>query len=76
MHGSGVCAQHGVEVVLKPPNLEHLHAWDGCLISSTSRLLLPVDTCVLARFPAAFVDPWADSAMRGHRLSFALLLVS
>lgn len=42
----GVCAQHNVEVVFEPPNLRDLHCWDGCLISSTSRLLLPIDTCV------------------------------
>lgn len=30
-------------VVLEPPRLADLHRWEGCFISSTSRLLLPVD---------------------------------
>ena len=30
-------------VVLEPPRLSDLPRWEGCMISSTSRLLLPVD---------------------------------
>ena len=38
-----VCAREGVPVVLQPPKLADAGRWEGCLISSTSRLLLPVD---------------------------------
>ena len=30
-------------VVLEPPRLADIDRWEGCFISSTSRLLLPVD---------------------------------
>lgn len=36
-------AMPGGAVVLEPPRLADLEAWDGCFITSTSRLLLPVD---------------------------------
>jgi branched-subunit amino acid aminotransferase/4-amino-4-deoxychorismate lyase len=38
-----VCAREGIPVVLSPPMLASAAAWEGALISSTSRLLLPVD---------------------------------
>lgn len=38
-----VCEREGVPVVLKAPLLSDIASWDGALISSTSRLLLPVD---------------------------------
>lgn len=38
-----VAEQLGVPVVLEPPRLEELDAWDGAFVSSTSRLLLPID---------------------------------
>ncbi|MER0387601.1 aminotransferase class IV, partial [Vibrio vulnificus] len=38
-----VAAREGIPVVLEPPRLADLHRWEGCFISSTSRLLLPVD---------------------------------
>eukprot|EP00271_Cylindrocystis_brebissonii_P022477 TRINITY_DN8669_c0_g1_i1.p1 TRINITY_DN8669_c0_g1~~TRINITY_DN8669_c0_g1_i1.p1 ORF type:complete len:121 (+),score=40.19 TRINITY_DN8669_c0_g1_i1:382-744(+) len=33
----------GVEVVLEAPNVRDIGAWEGVFISSTSRLVLPVD---------------------------------
>lgn len=30
-------------MVLQPPRLQDLPRWEGCFITSTSRLLLPVD---------------------------------
>lgn len=33
----------GVPVVLKPPHISDVEAWEGAFVSSTSRLLLPVD---------------------------------
>eukprot|EP00898_Chlorokybus_atmophyticus_P008313 jgi/Chlat1/8483/Chrsp80S07930 len=38
-----VCKREGIPLVLKAPNIGDLHAWEGALISSTSRVLLPVD---------------------------------
>ena len=38
-----VCARERIPVVLEPPDLKDVAKWEGCLISSTSRLLLPVD---------------------------------
>ena len=44
-----VCAREGVPVVLSPPKLADASKWEGCLISSTSRLLLPVDELYVPR---------------------------
>ena len=38
-----VCQSNSIPVVLSPPRLADLTSWEGCLISSTSRLALPVD---------------------------------
>jgi len=38
-----VCEREGIPVVLEPPDLDNVADWDGCLISSTSRLMLPID---------------------------------
>ena len=38
-----VCERESIPVVLEPPDLKDIERWEGCLISSTSRLLLPVD---------------------------------
>jgi len=38
-----VCRNHGIPVVLRPPNLSTMDGWEGALISSTSRLALPID---------------------------------
>jgi len=38
-----VCEREGTPVVLSPPRLVDAGRWEGALISSTSRLLLPVD---------------------------------
>jgi len=37
-----VCEREGIPVVLSPPQLATIDTWEGALISSTSRLLLPV----------------------------------
>ncbi|GAB5036388.1 thioredoxin-like protein [Nannochloropsis oceanica] len=39
-----ICAVHDVPVILDPPpNIEDLRNWEGALLSSTSRLALPID---------------------------------
>ncbi|KAF1320216.1 Thioredoxin-like protein, partial [Globisporangium splendens] len=35
-----VCQEHGIPVVLTPPSLDDIGEWEGCFISSTSRLVL------------------------------------
>jgi hypothetical protein len=35
-----VCEELGIPVVLEPPTLDTVNAWEGCFISSTSRLVL------------------------------------
>ncbi|CAM9714965.1 unnamed protein product [Phaeothamnion confervicola] len=42
-----VCAAHGIPVSLTPPNVRDVSRWEGALISSTSRLALPVDEVLL-----------------------------
>jgi branched-subunit amino acid aminotransferase/4-amino-4-deoxychorismate lyase len=38
-----VCAEEGIPVDETPPRLSDLGSWQGALISSTSRLALPID---------------------------------
>ena len=40
---AGTCEIEGIPVVLTPPQLADAARWEGAMISSTSRLLLPVD---------------------------------
>ena len=44
-----VCERDGIPVVLEPPRLEDAHKWEGAFISSTSRLLLPIDELYVPR---------------------------
>ena len=37
------CKREGIPVVLQPPNAADVADWDGAFVSSTSRLVLPVD---------------------------------
>lgn len=37
-----VCRNNGIPVVEKPPRLQDIDSWEGCIVSSTSRLSLPV----------------------------------
>ena len=38
-----VCEREGIPLVLEPPSLASVAEWEGALVSSTSRLLLPID---------------------------------
>jgi len=38
-----VCEREGIPVVLSAPSLEGAGGWEGAMLSSTSRLLLPID---------------------------------
>eukprot|EP00877_Chromochloris_zofingiensis_P005400 jgi/Chrzof1/14861/Cz09g18230.t1 len=38
-----VCLEQGIPVVLQPPCIHDIDHWQGAFISSTSRLMLPVD---------------------------------
>ena len=44
-----ICEREGILVVSTPPNVRDMDAWEGAAVSSTSRLLLPVDEIALAR---------------------------
>ena len=44
-----VCAREGIPVVLEPPKLQDAPRWQGALISSTSRLMLPIDKLFVPR---------------------------
>ncbi|KAI3436073.1 hypothetical protein D9Q98_002131 [Chlorella vulgaris] len=52
-----VARREGIPVVLQPPRLADLERWQGCFISSTSRLLLPVDEAGV--FPQGGHEPGA-----------------
>ena len=68
-----VCEREGIPVVRTPPTLASIDSWDGALISSTSRLALPVDE--LYTPPAS--EPSTQAALRrrfpsdglAHRIS-------
>ena len=38
-----VCRREGIPVVFRPPRLSEQGLWEGALLSSTSRLALPID---------------------------------
>mmetsp|Transcript_13495 Transcript_13495/g.31556 ORF Transcript_13495/g.31556 Transcript_13495/m.31556 type:complete len:147 (-) Transcript_13495:96-536(-) len=38
-----VCRAEGIPIVLRPPSLREVESWQGALLSSTSRLALPID---------------------------------
>lgn len=40
---SQICEREGIPVSLQAPSVRDLELWEGAAISSTSRLLLPVD---------------------------------
>jgi branched-subunit amino acid aminotransferase/4-amino-4-deoxychorismate lyase len=42
-----VCDQEKIPVQYKFPNLKNIQDWEGAFISSTSRLILPIETIVL-----------------------------
>merc|ERR1711865_188476 len=44
-----VCAREHIPVVLEPPNMKLPDIWVGALISSTSRLALPIDAIYLPK---------------------------
>jgi thiol oxidase len=60
-----VCEEHSIPVRLETPNVRDIGTWEGAFISSTSRLLLPVDH--IAVYPpegaAADAVPMAGAAV-------------
>ena len=56
-----VARREGVPVSLTPPHLEDLPAWEGCFITSTSRLLLPVDEATVLAEPRTASESRASS---------------
>lgn len=52
-----VCSAHNIDVVLDPPpNIKDLAKWEGALLSSTSRLALPIDWVGVPEEGNAFVE--------------------
>lgn len=51
-----VCEREGVPVVLSPPRLADAARWEGCFVSSTSRLLLPIDELYVPKEGAPSAD--------------------
>eukprot|EP00887_Chlorella_sp_A99_P006550 scaffold3.g6550.t1 len=60
-----VARREGLPVVLSPPRLSDLDAWEGCFLSSTSRLLLPIDELLLPA-PGGLLDGPPLPAGRGR----------
>ena len=48
-----VCEAEGIPVVLEPPNVSDLPRWEGAFLTSTSRLVLPIDAVATAADPLA-----------------------
>ena len=69
------CKAHDVKVHLQPPRVGDVESWNGCIVSSTSRLALPVDEVQLwdgVKFETrqfarkglvANIDSWVCSAI-------------
>ena len=55
--------------MLEPPRLQDLASWEGCFITSTSRLLLPVDEASLLPEDASAHGSPASSAPNGGSTS-------
>ncbi|KAI1311601.1 Sulfhydryl oxidase 1 [Mortierella claussenii] len=53
-----VCKDENIPVRYTFPNLEHIDDWEGAFISSTSRLVLPIEKLVL---PDGSVKEFAES---------------
>ena len=53
------CVAKGIPVSLAPPNLSRIATWRGAFLTSTSRLVLPVDTVMFAE---SSVPPTPSSA--------------
>ena len=74
-----VCAEHGIPVRLETPNICDITAWDGAFISSTSRLLLPVDYIDVqadGHEPAGFPMPRSGLADRVAELVLGEVLAN
>lgn len=52
--------------MLEPPRLHDLDSWEGCFISSTSRLLLPVDEASILQVDATALGVAASASTNGN----------
>jgi branched-subunit amino acid aminotransferase/4-amino-4-deoxychorismate lyase len=43
-----VCRKESIPVTELPPRLEDVAKWEGCMVTSTSRLCLPVDRLLVS----------------------------
>jgi len=58
-----VCAADGIPVVLEPPRLDAASTWVGAFLSSTSRLVMPIDELRYASSHAAAAAGDLDSTV-------------
>eukprot|EP00039_Didymoeca_costata_P008490 m.112794 g.112794 ORF g.112794 m.112794 type:complete len:132 (-) comp14103_c1_seq2:44-439(-) len=43
-----ICEQDGIAYVLEPPSINDIDTWEGAFLTSTSRLVLPINEVVLS----------------------------
>lgn len=65
------CREHGMEVQLHAPRIDTIGTWEGCLISSTSRLALPVDEVIVDGSLTASRGAGADAVHKFTNTSVA-----
>eukprot|EP00038_Savillea_parva_P006498 m.164162 g.164162 ORF g.164162 m.164162 type:complete len:445 (-) comp12390_c0_seq1:52-1386(-) len=71
-----VCADLGIPVVLKPPKTASYATWEGAFITSTSRLVLPIDTLVMPLLDPPVEHTFSsasDDTSVAHRIAHAVL---
>jgi thiol oxidase len=61
-----VAEREGIPVVLEPPTVGELGAWEGAFVSSTSRLLLPVDEASAPELNPPVVKKFEKSEVVSH----------
>eukprot|EP00035_Acanthoeca_spectabilis_P033481 m.23859 g.23859 ORF g.23859 m.23859 type:complete len:399 (+) comp6001_c0_seq2:171-1367(+) len=59
------CADIGISIIFEPPKTDSYPTWDGAFITSTSRMVLPIDLLVLplAELPAERTFPASADAL-------------
>jgi branched-subunit amino acid aminotransferase/4-amino-4-deoxychorismate lyase len=63
-----VCERDGIPVELVPPNVADVMAWEGAFVSSTSRLVLPIDEIEVPRGQFAGMPEGAKRKFEGRSL--------
>jgi hypothetical protein len=61
-----VCRKEGISVVLEAPDVRNIDRWEGAFLTSTSRLVLPIDEI---QYPDAFIKHAEAHAFIPHQHS-------